>query len=58
MDINNKISSLINEILSGAYIIPQMPQAKNELSGQAEAEYFATARRNMTRNFAHIIMEI
>lgn len=54
---NNKISSLMNEILSGAYLI-SIPQAKNELSGQAEAEYFAAARRNMARDFAHIIMEI
>lgn len=56
MNINKRISSLINEILSGAYIIPQMPQAQNELSGEAEAEYFATARHNMTKDFAHIIM--
>lgn len=58
MDINKKISLLMDEVLSGAYIIPQMPQAKNELSGQAEAEYYATARCNMTKDFAHIIMEI
>ncbi|RGM75340.1 hypothetical protein [Agathobacter rectalis] len=56
MDINKKISLLMDEILSGAYIIPQMPQAQNELSRQAEAEYYATARRNMTKDFAHIIM--
>lgn len=56
MNINKRISSLMNEILSGAYIIPQMPQAQNELSGEAEAEYFATARCNMTKDFAHIIM--
>lgn len=56
MNINKRISSLMNEILSGAYIIPQMPQAQNELSGEAEAEYFATARHNMTNDFAHIIM--
>lgn len=48
----------MNEILSGAYLISQIPQAKNELSGQTEAEYFAAARRNMARDFAHIIMEI
>ncbi len=58
MDINNKISSLMDEMLSGEHVIPQIPQVKNELSGQAEAEYFAAARRNMTRDFAHIIMEI
>lgn len=58
MDINSKISSLMNEILSGAYFISQIPQAKNELSGQTEAEYFAAARRNIARDFAHIIMEI
>lgn len=57
MNINKRISSLMNEILSGAYIIPQMPQAQNELSWEAEAEYFATARCNMTKDFAHIIME-
>lgn len=51
-----KISSLMNEVLSGDYIIPQIPQAKNELSRQAETEYFAKARRNMTKDFAHIIM--
>lgn len=56
MDINKKISLLMDEILFGAYIIPQMPQAQNELEGQAEAEYYATARRNMTKDFAHIIM--
>lgn len=56
MDINKKISLLMNEILSGAYIIPQMPQAQNKLSGQVEAEYYATARHNMTKDFAHIIM--
>lgn len=56
MDIDKKISLLMNEILSGAYIIPQMPQAQNELSGQVEAEYYATARHNMTKDFAHIIM--
>lgn len=58
MDINKKISLLIDEILSGAYIIPQMPQTQNELSERAEAEYYATARCNMTKDFAHIIMEI
>lgn len=52
----NKISSLMNEVLSGDYIIPQIPRAKNKLSGQTEAEYFATARHNMTKDFAHIIM--
>ena len=52
----NKISSLMNEVLSGDYIIPQIPQTKSELSGQTEAEYFAKARRNMTKDFAHIIM--
>lgn len=57
MNINKRISLLMDEILSGAYIIPQMPQAQNELSGQAEAEYFATARHNMAKDFAHIIME-
>lgn len=57
MNINKRISSLMNEILSGAYIIPQMPQAQNELSWEVEAEYFATARCNMTKDFAHIIME-
>lgn len=57
MNINKRISSLMNEILSGAYIIPQIPQAQNELSGQAETEYYATARCNMTKDFAHIIME-
>lgn len=57
MDIDKKISLLMDEILSGAYIIPQMPQAQNELSGQAETEYYATARCNMTKDFAHIIME-
>lgn len=51
-----KISSLMNEVLSGDYIIPQIPQAKNELSGQVEAEYFTKARYNMTKDFAHIIM--
>lgn len=56
MDIDKKILLLMDEILSGAYIIPQMPQAQNELSGQAEAEYYATARCNMTKDFAHIIM--
>jgi hypothetical protein len=56
MDINKKISLLMNEISSGTYIIPQIPQAQNELSGQAEAEYYATARCNMTKDFAHIIM--
>lgn len=56
MDIDKKILLLMDEILSGAYIIPQMPQAQNELSGQAEVEYYATARRNMTKDFAHIIM--
>lgn len=56
-NINNKIiSSLMNEVLSGDYIIPQIPQTKNELSGQTEAEYFAIARCNMTKDFAHIIM--
>lgn len=56
MDIDKKISLLMNEILSGAYIIPQIPQAQNELSGQAEVEYYATVRYNMTKDFAHIIM--
>lgn len=56
MDIDKKILLLMDEILSGAYIIPQMPQAQNELSGQAEVEYYATARCNMTKDFAHIIM--
>lgn len=56
MNIDKKISLLIDEILSGAYIIPQMSQAQNELEGQAEAEYYATARCNMTKDFAHIIM--
>lgn len=56
MNIDKKISLLIDEILSGAYIIPQMPQAQNELSRQAEGEYYATERRNMTKDFAHIIM--
>lgn len=56
MDIDKKISLLMNEILSRAYIIPQIPQAQNELSGQAEAEYYATVRCNMTKDFAHIIM--
>lgn len=56
MDIDKKISLLMNEILSGDYIIPQIPQAQNKLSEQAEAEYFATARHNMTKDFAHIIM--
>lgn len=46
----------MNEVLSGDYIIPQIPQTKSELSGQTEAEYFAKARRNMTKDFAHIIM--
>lgn len=56
MDIDKKISLLMNEIVSGAYIIPQMSQAQNELSGQSEVEYYATARCNMTKDFAHIIM--
>lgn len=56
MDIDKKISLLMNEIVSGAYIISQMSQAQNELSGQVEAEYYATARHNMTKDFAHIIM--
>lgn len=56
MDIDKKISLLMNEILSGAYIIPQIPQAQNGLSGQAEAEYYATVRYNMAKDFAHIIM--
>lgn len=46
----------MNEVLSGDYIIPQIPQTKSELSGQAEAEYYATVRCNMAKDFAHIIM--
>lgn len=33
-----------------------MPQAQNKLSGHVEAEYYATARHNMTKDFAHIII--
>ena len=54
-NVENRIHSLVQEVMSGEHPMDTLPNASKDFSNEVQAIYFSNTRRNMESDLFHII---